>query len=651
MQLPNVKWAPLSVVQINFVVKFDISVSASSGDFEIMEGDSLLASGKIRFVTETDPPFFYEKIGDHPPDSVCERIELKTVDIYKEMQLRGYEYGPSFQGIYKACNSGDRSTLLWNNNWVTFLDSLLQCALLREKAETLRLPVRLRYLRVDPIKHRECVTELGEKLKCFTNLITLINFLSPILDDLQVIHARTDASTNGCCAGGVEVRELTCTTVPRRLHAQQQVSIEKVYFLPHFSSECFLEYPKLRTQLHEYRDFLIPYVEGGLKQLVDLTAKSEKKLPNSENVTMALKKLTGHIMPNSAKDLAKAEIYISDKSNKFGLAKVWAKVLEELKKGGTEVVNNIVNLLKAPESQQLLETDIFLNSSWLDRPLKLVLDVTLESTGGHAPKFNTFEPTSLKLAQHIRALVQTHPLVEDDWTLIGPNVDQFDEETIEANHVKVVKFNLMGKEITPDKPRNFDATFLDCTLSRSPDIKKYLGRVKDFLRGDGFVIVNEVTNLYELAYTLDSLKTTEELDVLPAFEGMSERKFGRYYSHAEWLEIFKACGFTVAIHQSDSLLHTIYLLHKIPQTPKQPVFIDIDDNTNFTWIKPIQDALEERMNATQDFTIWTVSNKLKDNGAVGFALCLREESTKNRIRYLSDYQLEVASRPYRYCCV
>ena len=66
-----------------------------------------------------------------------------------------------FKGIYRACNSGERGTLYWTGNWVTFLDSLLQTALLAERADTLRLPTRVRYLRIDPVRHLECIEEKG----------------------------------------------------------------------------------------------------------------------------------------------------------------------------------------------------------------------------------------------------------------------------------------------------------------------------------------------------------------------------------------------------------------------------------------------------------------------------------------------------------
>lgn len=51
--------------------------------------------------------------------------------------------------------------LYWTGNWITFLDSLLQTALLAERADSLRLPTRVRYIRIDPIKHLEHIQERG----------------------------------------------------------------------------------------------------------------------------------------------------------------------------------------------------------------------------------------------------------------------------------------------------------------------------------------------------------------------------------------------------------------------------------------------------------------------------------------------------------
>lgn len=47
---------------LTHAVKFDVTISFGTGEFEILEGDSLAANGKIHIV-EDDRPFFYERIG------------------------------------------------------------------------------------------------------------------------------------------------------------------------------------------------------------------------------------------------------------------------------------------------------------------------------------------------------------------------------------------------------------------------------------------------------------------------------------------------------------------------------------------------------------------------------------------------------------
>lgn len=136
----------------------------ANGDFEVLEDGNLCATGRITILDEeNNRPFFYENLDNYPmrtkPED--EKVELTTADLYKEYQLRGYEYGPAFRGIQKACNSGETATLLWTGNWVTFIDTLLQTHLVLEKNDTLRVPIRLRLLRIDPARQNAAVEEIG----------------------------------------------------------------------------------------------------------------------------------------------------------------------------------------------------------------------------------------------------------------------------------------------------------------------------------------------------------------------------------------------------------------------------------------------------------------------------------------------------------
>lgn len=70
-----------------------------TGEFEICEGGALSVSGFITVPSElpTDP-----KQLEHT-ETV---YELNSADIYKELRLRGYDYGPDFRGILRTDITG-----------------------------------------------------------------------------------------------------------------------------------------------------------------------------------------------------------------------------------------------------------------------------------------------------------------------------------------------------------------------------------------------------------------------------------------------------------------------------------------------------------------------------------------------------------------
>jgi fatty acid synthase len=79
-------------------VKFKVLIMQTTGDFEISEGGSLTVNGKIRQIEPTEADILTAR--DRPV------MELSRADVYKELRLRGYDYGPAFQGISAADING-----------------------------------------------------------------------------------------------------------------------------------------------------------------------------------------------------------------------------------------------------------------------------------------------------------------------------------------------------------------------------------------------------------------------------------------------------------------------------------------------------------------------------------------------------------------
>jgi len=85
-----------------------VTVSPGSGQFEICENDSVVASGRISLLSEagtSDDEECPTPVLDSGP------LPLNSDDIYKELRLRGYDYGPTFRGILSADGTGNFSSV------------------------------------------------------------------------------------------------------------------------------------------------------------------------------------------------------------------------------------------------------------------------------------------------------------------------------------------------------------------------------------------------------------------------------------------------------------------------------------------------------------------------------------------------------------
>lgn len=59
--------------------------------------------------------------------------------------------------------TGNKGRLLWNDNWVTFLDSMLQLGVLYVSQVGFRLPTRITAIHIDPAVHRQKVYTLQDE--------------------------------------------------------------------------------------------------------------------------------------------------------------------------------------------------------------------------------------------------------------------------------------------------------------------------------------------------------------------------------------------------------------------------------------------------------------------------------------------------------
>lgn len=152
-------------------VKFLINIFESSGEFELCEGGSVAVSGKIRV-----PEDVSKEVLDLPKPVVKSEqdvFSLNNADIYKELRLRGYDYEGIFRGISESDNHGLAGKLKWENNWISFIDTMLQFSILGQNTRELYLPTRLQRAVINPREHLQAIKGLPEGESKY--LIILIN--------------------------------------------------------------------------------------------------------------------------------------------------------------------------------------------------------------------------------------------------------------------------------------------------------------------------------------------------------------------------------------------------------------------------------------------------------------------------------------------
>ncbi|XP_025419053.1 fatty acid synthase-like [Sipha flava] len=212
--IENVKLLRATIMPKEGDVNFSINIFEGSGNFEINEGGSVVVTGHISVLNDTDS----EQLDAELPVVNIDNntLYLKSEDIYKDLGLRGYDYKGVFRGVKESDSKGISGRLEWIGNWISFIDTMLQFSILGLKLKRLYLPTRIQKIIIDPAKHLQHIQTLPEN--------------SPVpvymYRDLNVIKS-----------GGVELCGLKTSLAPRRQQSQASPKLEKYIFVSYTDQE------------------------------------------------------------------------------------------------------------------------------------------------------------------------------------------------------------------------------------------------------------------------------------------------------------------------------------------------------------------------------------------------------------------------------
>lgn len=97
-------------------VQFDTSF-LHGGKFELIHSGTVVVDGYVR-IPQVASTALYENMIDKLQTD--DQKYLETKDIYKELRVRGYDYGQTFQGLSRVSFDGSHGQVKWMGNWVSF---------------------------------------------------------------------------------------------------------------------------------------------------------------------------------------------------------------------------------------------------------------------------------------------------------------------------------------------------------------------------------------------------------------------------------------------------------------------------------------------------------------------------------------------------
>ncbi|XP_037872512.2 fatty acid synthase [Bombyx mori] len=137
-------------------LRLTVALHRGTGRFEVLDEFIKVATGYITNV---------EKVYNFTTETSlkCNGVEIKSNDIYELLKVRDYSYGEDFQTIHQGNSALDSFSMLWNNNWVTLIDGLLQVNVLRQRHVGVSQPTEIRNLSINVSEHEKHITNVDGK--------------------------------------------------------------------------------------------------------------------------------------------------------------------------------------------------------------------------------------------------------------------------------------------------------------------------------------------------------------------------------------------------------------------------------------------------------------------------------------------------------
>ncbi|NWX54169.1 FAS synthase, partial [Promerops cafer] len=423
---------------------------------------------------------------------------LLKEDIYQELHLRGYNYGPTFQGVLECNSEGSAGKVLWNGNWVTFLDTLLHMLILPEAGRSLRLPTRIRSVSIDPVLHREQVCQYQDNVEAFEV------FVDHCLDSLT--------------AGGVQINGLHASVAPRRQQEQIPPTLEKFCFVPYTESSCLSS----SVHLHTY----LECCKGLIQNLQSKVAVHGVKL----------------VIPG----LETAVAATGSSSTQKGLQHILAEICR------LELNGNLHSELQQVVIREKMhfQNDPLLSGLLDSAELRTCLDVALENMISHRVKIVEANAGSGRLFSRVKSILNAQPLLQVDYIATDCILENLSAIETELQDAGVVSSQWDPSSLPSGDLTDADLVVYNCSTSVLVNTAEILSNLAAAVKEGGFVLLHTLLKGETLGETVGFL-TSPDLQQKHSF-----------LSEAQWEDLFSKASLNLVAMKKSFFGSVIFLCRR-----------------------------------------------------------------------------------------
>ena len=564
---------------------FKCNYFRDNSKFTVEVNNSIVAKGSAKPLDERiDATINYQSSGEEK-----KTIYLTGSDFYKEVRVRGYDYGPNFQGIVGLSADSTRAQVKWTGHLISFLDCLMQMVLLDDNKRFLRVPTRIEMLKFDP------KSLFADRLQSGQNEF--------------VCDVRYDKSTNEVKTDGLYMRNVCLAPISRKANQSGELVLEKYVFIP-YEEQSAIEH-SLAEEITNYCkecDIAIEILNQ-IKSNVNNIDKS-----NAEN---------GYA--NSQLEINNNDI----NNNRFSTSD------EELEENGNKaLLRHLKNLYRKTKEEIVsdislnLDNDVIHSTLVSERFLRTQMDLFTENSDLNKNisvlEVNTSQ--QIFFGPTMKLIGRTAPgsvINNVGYTLCHSDKESLAQNILDSKRLKIIKFDVK-KSIIPYQqlsPQNL-IIFRDPNISSAEskidlDYESLLRSMHTALADEGFLLVLLRDNVLPCEHKVRPFESPE-----------LKRNLEKFLYFAE------ESGLQYVCRKSDSFTCSSILFRKLENKELNETHIDIS-NEDIQWLEPLKIALKEQ---SLD-RIWLTSGQ-EFSGITGLLKGLQKEENGWKVRtVLYDSQI------------